>query len=232
MSLYFKSGLKREHMQRILPCVHFFKNHNKIHDLHAFSIPYQLRKCIFKTLKIPSYSYEIDSTRLYPFTKFLSKNIQVYMSKKAFVIKIPYEELNSLSVIIHFLAEHSVSFPVFIDCEFTNQNIVFIQEIIKKFPDRKLYFKISDLEFSYIHIENVSDEILYTKSNVLYDRIEHNFPDTFEKDMFYFNEIKGEIKGSLDFQKFFKVYDKNLGILSQNYPFPKSIKNDSIVILQ
>jgi hypothetical protein len=154
------------------------------------------------------------------------------MSKKAFVIKIPYEELNSLSVIIHFLAEHSTSFPVFIDCEFTNQNIVFIQEIIKKFPDRKLYFKISDLEFSYIHVENVSDEILYTKSNVLYDRIEYNFPDTFEKDMFYFNEIKGEIKGNLDFQKFFKVYDKNLGILSQNYPFPITIKNDSIVILQ
>jgi hypothetical protein len=219
-------------MQRILPCVNYFKFINKLHDLHTFSIPYKFRKCIFKTLNIPSYTYEINLSSLYPFTKFLSKTIQVYMSKKAFVIKIPYEELHSLSVIIHFLAEHSTKFPIFVDCEFTNQNIVFIQEILKKFPDRKLYFKISDLEFSYIHIENVTDDVLYTKSNVLYDRIEYNFPDSFEKDMFYYNEIKGEIKGSYDFQKFFKVYDKNLGILSQNYPFPRTIKNDSIVILQ
>jgi hypothetical protein len=232
MSLYFKSGFKKEHMQRILSCVKYFKSQDKLHDLHTFSIPYQLRKCIFKTLKIPSYSYEIDSTVLYPFTKFLSKTVQVYMSKKAFVIKIPYEDLVSLSVVIHFLAEHSKSFPIFIDCEFTNQNIVFIQETIKKFPDRKLYFKISNLEFSYIHVENVTNDILYTKSNVLYDRIEYNFPDIFEKDMTYYNEIDGEIKGNIDFQKYFKIYDKNLGILSNNYPFPRCINNDSVVILQ
>jgi len=232
MSLYFKSGFKIENMKRILSCVQYFKSIDKIHDLHTFSIPYAFRKCIFKTLKIPSYSYEIDYKSLYPFTKFLSKTIQVYMSNKAFVIKIPYDELQSLSVIIHFLAEHSSSFPIFVDCEFTNKNIVFIQEILKKFPDRKLYFKVSDLEFSYIYIENVTHDVLYTKSNVLYDRIEYNFPDNFEKNMFYYNEVKGEILGNIDFQKYFKIYDKNLGVLSQNYPFPRTIKNDSIVILQ
>jgi hypothetical protein len=154
------------------------------------------------------------------------------MSKKAYVIKISYEDLRSLSIVIHFLAEHSVSFPIFIDCEFTNHNLMFIQEILKKFPDRKLFFKISDLEFSYIHVESVSHDTLYTKSNVLFDRIEYNFPESYEKDMFYYNEVEGEISGNIDFKKYFKVYDKNLGILSQNYPFPRSIKNDSIVILQ
>lgn len=232
MSLYFKSGLNIEHMKRISPCVQYFKTKNKIHDLYTFSIPFQLRKCIFKTLNIPSYSHEIDTTSLYPFTKFLSKRIQVFMSKNAFMIKIPYEDLHSLSIIIHFLYEHSKSFPIFIDSEFTNQNVVFIQEILKKFPDRKLYFKISDLEFSYIHIENVSNDILHTKSTVLFDRIQYNFPDEYEKDMFYYNECKGKIIGNIDFKKYFKVYDKNLGILSQNYPFPRCIDNDSIVILQ
>jgi hypothetical protein len=232
MSLYFKSGLNKEHMNKILSCVTYFRSLDKIHDLHTFSIPYQFRKCIFKTLKIPSYSHDINLTTLYPFTKFLSKTIQVYMSKKAYVIKISYEDLRSLSIVIHFLAEHSVSFPIFIDCEFTNHNLMFIQEILKKFPDRKLFFKISDLEFSYIHVESVSHDTLYTKSNVLFDRIEYNFPESYEKDMFYYNEVEGEISGNIDFKKYFKVYDKNLGILSQNYPFPRSIKNDSIVILQ
>lgn len=232
MAVYFKSGLRMGHMKQILPCIHYMKSNNKIHDLYTFSIPFQLRKCVFNTLKIPSYSYTIDCSTLYPFTKFISKNIEVYMSKKAFVIKLPYTELQSLHIVIQFLQDHSKNFPIFIDCEFTNQNIVFIQEILKKFPTMKLYFKISDLEFSYLYIENIKDNILYTKSEVLHDRIDINFPEYYETNMFYHKEIKGEIKGCLDFNTYFEIYDLNLGILSKNYPFPKNIHKDSIIILQ
>jgi hypothetical protein len=232
MAVYFKNGLKMDHMKRILPCVTYLKSKNRIHDLYTFSIPFQLRKCVFNTLKIPSYVYDIDCSTLYPFTKFISKKIEVYMSKKAFVIKLPYTELQSLSVVIHFLQDHSKNFPIFIDSEFTNQNIVLIQEILKKFPNTKLYFKLSDLEFSYLYIEDVKDEILKTKTSVLYDRIESNFPEYYENDIFYYKDIKGELKGCIEFKKYFKIYDENLGILSQNYSFPKNIQNDSIVILQ
>jgi hypothetical protein len=232
MSVYFKNGLKMEHMNRILPCIQYVKSKNRIHDLYTFSIPFQLRKCVFNTLRIPTYSYNINCTTLYPFTKFISKNIKVYMSKKAFVVKLPYTELSSLHIVIHFLQDHSKNFPIFVDSEFTNQNILLIQEILNQFPNTKLYFKISDLEFSYLHVEDVRDEILKTKSTVFYDRIESNFPDYYEKNMFYYTEIKEEIKGSIEFKKYFKVYDRNLGILSPSYPFPKNIQKDSIVILQ
>jgi hypothetical protein len=232
MSVYFKNGLKMEHMKRILPCVQYLKSKNRIHDLYTFSIPFQLRKCVFNTLKIPTYAYDIDCSTLYPFTKFISKNIQVYMSKKAFIIRLPYTELPSLSIVIHFLQDHSKNFPIFIDSEFTNHNIVLMQEILKRFPNTKLYFKISDLEFSYLYLEDVKDEVLNTKSTVLYDRIETNFPEYFENNMFYYKESKGELKGCVDFKKYFEVHDKNLGILSPSYPFPRSIQKDSIVILQ
>jgi hypothetical protein len=232
MPIYFKSGLKMDHMKRILPCIQYFDMKNKIHDLYTFSIPFQLRKCVFNTLNIPSYSYNVDCSTLYPFTKFISKNIKVYMSNKAFVIKIQHNDLQSLNVVIHFLQNHSKNFPIFIDAEFTNSDMVFIQNILKQFPETKLYFKISDLEFSYLYIEDVKNDTLYTKSTVFYDRIEPNFPDYFEKNMFYYRDVKDEVKGCIDFKKYFKVYDKNLGILSQNYLFPKSIEKDSIVILK
>ena len=48
-----------------------------VNDLYYYSIPYGLRRTIFKTLNIPSYSSEIDESKEYPFTKFISKNINV-----------------------------------------------------------------------------------------------------------------------------------------------------------
>jgi hypothetical protein len=232
MAIYFKNGLKMDHMKRILPSIQYLKNNNRIHDLYTFSIPFQLRKCVFNTLNIPSYCYTIDCTTLYPFTKFISKNIKVYMSNKAFVVKLPYTELHSLHVVLHFLQNHSKNFPIFVDAEFTNYDLVFIQNILKQFPETKLYFKISDLEFSYLWIEDVQDEVLKTKSTVFYDRIEFNLPDHFENNMFYYRESKGELKGCIDFKKIFKVHDKNLGILSTGYLFPRSIQKDSVVILK
>jgi hypothetical protein len=62
-------------------------------------------------------------------------------------------------------------------------DIPFIQNILSKFPERKISFKISDIEFSYLKINSIKDDIIYTETDCLLERLEAELPNYYEKDI-------------------------------------------------
>ena len=232
MYIYIKSTLDFKQIPKISRCVKNLTSLGEFKKLYNFSIPYGLRKTIFKTLSIPTYTNEIKESSEYPFTKFISKNTKVFLGNKYFHIKINHSELVNLPIIILFLRDHNRDYSVFVDCEFTNGDISFLQDILDKFPGRKIYFKLSDIEFSYLMIKNINDGVLYTETECLLERLEIGIPNHFEKDM-YFKIIKDdEIISDIGLKIFYRIEDKRLGIVSENAMFPKNLKENSIVILQ
>ena len=90
MYIYLKSNLDFRHLFRIAKCVKDFTSSDKTKKLYDYSIPYGLRKAVFKTLSIPTYTNEIKESKEYPFTKFISKNTTVFLGDKYFHIKIDH----------------------------------------------------------------------------------------------------------------------------------------------
>lgn len=232
MYIYLKSKLDFRHLSRIAKCVRDCTLSGKTKKLYDYSIPYGLRKAVFKTLSIPTYTNELKESKEYPFTKFISKNTKVFLGNKYFHIKIEHSELESLPIIILFLKDHNADYSIYIDCEFTNSDISFIQNIMDKFPDRKIYFKLSEIEFSYLMIKSINEGILYTETECLLERLEIGIPDHFEKDL-HFKILKGEeIIPDVGLKRFYRIEDKRLGIVSENAMFPTNLKENSIIILQ
>ncbi len=232
MYIYLKSTLDFKQIPKIARCVKDLTSLGEFKKLYSFSIPYGLRKAIFKTLSIPTYTNEIKETKEYPFTKFISKNTKVFLGDKYFHIKIDHSELSNLPIIILFLKDHNTDYSVYVDCEFTNSDINFLQDIIDKFPGRKIYFKLSEIEFSYLMIKNIGDGVLYTETECLLERLEIGIPNHFEKDL-HFKTIKGEeIIPDIGLKRFYRIEDKRLGIVSENAMFPINLRENSIIILQ
>jgi hypothetical protein len=234
MSIYIKSTAKKSFVynNKLVKCIDSFVKTGDIDKLYYYSIPYGLRKTIFKTLNIPIYNEDISDKSLYPFTKFISKNIDVSIGKKCFYIKLKHTDFERLSMVINFLHDHNKDYTIFIDSEFTNKDINFIQTILKKFPDKNIKFKLSELEFSYFQVKEIKDNTLYTETKCLSERLEIDLPPYFEKDL-HFNIIReGNLIPDIDILKYYRIQDIRSGILAENAMFPRCIKENSVMILQ
>jgi len=235
MKLYFKSGMAPIKMLRIIPCINHFIKKDNFDKLYTYSISYELRKNLCKSLLIPTYKFDINLKEYKKFSKFISNSIQVYINEKNFLIDIPYEEINLLPLLLNFLDDQkdTKNHKIYIKSEFSHSDILFMNNIIKDFSSRSIFFRLSDLEFSYLKINEVKGDTLYTETSCFYERLEPNFPEQYEKNLFYYRLINdNQLKPDIGFMKFFKVYDKNLGLISHNYRFPNSIEKDSIIVLQ
>jgi hypothetical protein len=246
MKLYFKSGMTSTKMSRIIPCINHFIKKDNYDKLYTYSISYELRKNLCKSVLIPTYKYDINLKDYKKFSKFISNSIHVYVNENEnkFLINIPYEEINILPILLNFLDDQksTKNHTIYINSEFSNSDILFMNHMLRDFPNRNIFFRLSDLEFSYLKVNEVKDDTLYTETSCFYERLEHNFPEQYEKNLFYYklnedklNEdrlVEDQLKPDIDIKKFFKVYDKNLGLITHNYRFPKSIEKDSIIILE
>ncbi len=226
-------------MDRIVPCINHFIKKDNFDKLYTYSISYELRKSLCKSVLIPTYKYDINLKEYKKFSKFISNSIQVYTNENKFLINIPYEEINILPILLNFLDDQksTKNHTIYINSEFSNSDILFMNHILRDFPNRSIFFRLSDLEFSYLKVNEVKDDIIYTETSCFYERLEPNFPEHYEKNLFYYKSFEDKsifdkIRPDIGFMKFFKVYDKNLGLISHNYRFPINIEKDSVIILQ
>jgi hypothetical protein len=232
MSIYLKSTLNSIHFNRIAKCVNSFIKFGNIDNLYYYSIPYSLRKKVFKSYCIPFYMNNISEKKVYPFTKFISKSIDVSIGEKCFYITIRHSEFERLSTILHFLSEHNKEYAVYIDSEFTNKDLKFIESILNKFPDRNIQFKLSDIEFSYFQIKSITDNTIYIETECLTERLELDLPPYYEDNIFFTNLKNNKLISNIDIMKFYKIKDKNSGIVSEGSLLPRTIEENSFVILQ
>jgi hypothetical protein len=232
MSIYFKSTLNHNHINRIVKCTDSFIKTGNVHNLYYYSIPCSLRKKIFKSYCIPFYTDNIPDKKVYPFTKFISKNIDVSIGERSFYIRLFHHEFERLSMIIYFLSEHSKEYTIYIDSEFTNNDLQFIQNVIDKFPDRNIKFKLSDIEFSYFQIKTILDNNIYIETKCLTERLEVDLPPYFEDNISFKNLKNNRLTSNIEIMRFFKIKDKNSGIVSEGALLPRNIEEGSLVILQ
>ncbi len=232
MTIYLKSTLNLRHLQRIVKCTDDLVKLGETSKLYSYSIPYSLRHSIFKTLHLPIFTNELNESKEYPFTKFISKSIQVFLGKKYFHIKMNRSDLINLNTIINFLNTHNEKYTIFVDYEFTNSDIPFIQNILSKFPDKKINFKLSDIEFSYLKINSIKDNIIYTETECLLERLEIGLPNYYEKDMGFRVFKNDNIRPDVGLKKYYRVEDKRLGFVTEYAMLPKNLEVNSIVILQ
>jgi hypothetical protein len=232
MTIYLKSTLNINHLSRITRCVTDLAKSGEFSKLYNYSIPYGLRNSIFKTLSIPTFAYEIEESKLYPFTKFISKNTKVFLSKKNFHIKINHSELHNLNTIIHFLNQHSSDYVIYVDCEFTNADIPFIESILSKFPKKKLYFKLSDIEFSYVKVKGVNGGIIYTETDCLLERLEIGLPNYYEKDTFFRIYKNDKLTSDISIKRYYRIEDEKIGFVTENAMLPSGLEENSIILLQ
>ncbi len=226
-------------MHRIIPCINHFIKKDNFDKLYTYSISYELRKNLCKSVLIPMYKYDINLKEYKKFSKFISNSIQVYINENKFLINIPYEEISLLPLLLNFLDDqkNTKNHSIYINSEFSNCDMFFMNHIVRDFQNRNIFFRLSDLEFSYLKVNEVKDDTLYTETSCFYERLEPNFPEHYEKNLFYYKSFEDgsifdQLKPDIDLMKFFKIYDKNLGLLTNNYRFPRSIEKDSIIILQ
>ena len=64
-------------MHRIIPCINHFIKKDNFDKLYTYSISYELRKNLCKSVLIPMYKYDINLKEYKKFSKFISNSIQV-----------------------------------------------------------------------------------------------------------------------------------------------------------
>jgi hypothetical protein len=100
------------------------------------------------------------------------------------------------------------------------------------FPRKVIKFKLSDLEFSYFQVKSVENNSIYTETKCLRERLELDLPNYHEDNISFNYIINDKLVPNIDIQRYYKIKDKRLGILSEAIMLPKSINKDSIVILR
>jgi hypothetical protein len=229
MKVYFRSDFLQKNIHRIYPKISYLKNINRLDNLYEYSIPVHLRKNICKIMRIPTFEFKSEEIKIPRFINFHSKTIPVYKSKDFFYIQIPFEEHQNLITLLHFLKDKH-KLPCFINGEFTNQDIPFIEKILDKFKE-EIYFKFSDLEFHYLYIEEITGDTIKVSTQCLTENIDFDLPFDMIKNKHFI--VKEEEKEYVDigFKKYYRLVDKNLGFLSESIYLPVSIKKNDLIIL-
>jgi hypothetical protein len=105
-----------------------------------------------------------------------------------------------------------------------------IEDLRKEFTN--LYFRFSELEFHYFKIEDVEENVLKISTHCLIENMNFDLPYSKIKNNFY--TVKEYEKEYIDIglKKYYKIIDKNLGLLSESMFLPNSITKDDVIILQ
>jgi hypothetical protein len=229
MKVYFRSEILKKDISKIYPKISYLSKINKLDHLYEYSIPVHLRKNICKIMRIPTFELKNEEVKIPRFTNFISKTIPVYKTKNFFYIQIPYEEQNKLTTLLHFLKDKH-NLPCFVNGEFTNQDIPFIEKILDTFNEN-VYFKFSDLEFHYLYIEEIEEHTLKVSTHCLTENINFDLPFDTIKNKYFTVKEKDKEYTDISFKKYYRIVDKNLGLLSESIYLPKSIQKNDLVIL-
>lgn len=242
MSIYLKSTLNAKHLYRIKKTVSSAIKSGNIDNLYYYSIPFGLRKTVFKSFSIPIYLNDYIDKTFCPVENFFLKDICLSLGEKCYNVYLEkvntYEgvpnwtEFERLEFIIQYLNKRNKDFTIYIDSEFTNNNLRLIHTLLNRFPDVDIRFKLSDLEFSYFQIKSIENDTIYTETKCLFERLELDLPNCYEDNVSFKQIINGKLVTNIDIQRYYKIKDKKLGILSDGTMLPKSISKDSIVILR
>jgi hypothetical protein len=229
MKVYFRSGFLNTNIPKIYPKIQHLNQINKLEYLYEYSIPIHLRKNICKIMNIPTFIINSDIVKLPKYSGFISNKINIYKTNDFIYFQIPFECHHSLYNITHFLRSNH-TLPCFIDGEFTTKDIPMIEDLRKEFTN--LYFRFSELEFHYFKIEDVEKNILKISTHCLIENMNFDLPYNKIKNNFY--TVKEYEKEYIDIglKKYYKIIDKNLGLLSESMFLPNSITKDDVVILQ
>ena len=229
MRVYFRSEFLQKNIPKIYPKISYLKNINRLDNLYEYSIPVHLRKNICKIMRVPTFELKSEEIKIPRFINFVSKSIPVYKTDKFFYIQIPFEEQRNLVTLLHFLRD-KYNLPCFVNGEFTNQDIPFVEKILEKFNE-EIYFKFSDLEFHYLYIEEIKGDTIKVSTQCLTENIDFDLPFDMIKDK-YFTVKDGEKEYTdISIKKYYRLVDKNLGLLSESIYLPKSVQENDLIIL-
>ena len=216
MRVYFRSEILKKDIPKIYPKISYLSKINKLDYLYEYSVPIHLRKNICKIMRIPTFELKNEDIKIPRFTNFISKNIPVYKTDKLFYIQIPFEEQNNL--------------PCFVNGEFTNQDIPFVEKILDKFNEN-VYFKFSDLEFHYLYIEEIKGDTIKVSTQCLTENIDFDLPFDMIKNKHFIIKDGEKEYTDISIKKYYRLVDKNLGLLSESMYLPKSIQKNDLIIL-
>ena len=229
MRVFFRSDFLHENIPKIYSKISYLKNINRLDNLYEYSIPVHLRKNICKIMRIPTFDLKSQEIKIPKFLNFVSKNIPVYKTDKFFYIQIPFEEQHNLTTLLHFLKDKH-KLPCFVNGEFTNQDIPFLEKILDKFNE-EIYFKFSDLEFHYLYIEEIKGDTIKVSTKCLTENIDFDLPFDMIKNKYFIVKDGENEYIDIGFKKYYRLVDKNLGYLSESMYLPISIQKNDLIIL-
>lgn len=230
MKILFKSSLGLSKIRKLAPCVSSIIETRPIQNLSSFSVPYQIRKSVFQASYLSLFHNNIvldESKRM----NVHFHNFSVYKSDDSFLIQMTHKDFTVLPVLIYYLLLGKPKFHLFLSCNFMIEDINFLRSLVEQFPDVKFHFELSELDFTYLEVQKVEGELLHVKTMCLRERIEDGLPNFYEKDIAFYSMKEKEVVPNLDLMKCYKVCSSNYGIISEASLFPRSLEEQTLIIL-